>query len=310
MSRPKTPWFGTVTFLTLLSVACGSAVSTSTTPPALSSTSAPNQMATPSAMPRLATIQQCPPPRTAQALTALHHFSVSPDDVAVDRSGRLWITSRTANELFTLTSNGTPMATLTIPGGIDGVAADGSAIYAVEQNLNSIVSVAHGFPLILHLSNTTPNAGIDGVWLDAQHRLLIPDSPTGQLYGLALGSATPQLIASHLGRPVAAISMSGQTFIASETPPGLLVVAINGATHTLGNFSDLDEVVSYAGLLYVADLERHEVVAVDPVSGATRAVAVDLPAPQGLAVTAAGTLVIVDATTSDVYSAPTCGLSS
>ena len=42
----------------------------------------------------------------------------------------------------------------------------------------------------------------------------------------------------------------------------------------------------YAGLLYVTELNRHDVVAVDPTSGASVAVAVNLPAPQGLAVTA------------------------
>jgi NADPH-dependent curcumin reductase CurA len=74
----------------------------------------------------------------------------------------------------------------------------------------------------------------------------------------------------------------------------------------LGSFSNLDEVVSYAGLLYVADLVHRDVVAVDPASGATRPIVINLPAPQGLAVTSNGTLEIVDATTNELYSAPTC----
>jgi hypothetical protein len=36
-------------------------------------------------------------------------------------------------------------------------------------------------------------------------------------------------------------------------------------------------------------------------------VAIGLPAPQGLAVTATGTLEIVDATTNTLYSMPACG---
>ena len=81
-----------------------------------------------------------------------------------------------------------------------------------------------------------------------------------------------------------------------------------GAVTKIGGFTDLDEVVAYAGLLYVTELNRHDVVAVDPTSGASRALAVNLPAPQGLAVTADGTLEIADATTDTLYSVPACGV--
>ena len=66
--------------------------------------------------------------------------------------------------------------------------------------------------------------------------------------------------------------------------------------------------IAYAGLLYVTELNRHDVVAVDPRSGASAQVAVNLPAPQGLAVTASGTLEIVDATTDTLYALPACGV--
>ena len=86
------------------------------------------------------------------------------------------------------------------------------------------------------------------------------------------------------------------------------MVTAAGAVTKIGGFTDLDEVVAYAGLLYVTELNRHDVVAVDPTSGSSRALAVNLPAPQGLAVTADGTLEIVDATTNTLYSLPACGV--
>jgi hypothetical protein len=86
------------------------------------------------------------------------------------------------------------------------------------------------------------------------------------------------------------------------------MVTAGGAVSKIGAFSDLDEVVVYAGLLYVTDLTRHDVVAVDPRTGASVALAVNLPAPQGLAVTAQGMLEIVDATTDTLYSLPACGV--
>lgn len=81
-----------------------------------------------------------------------------------------------------------------------------------------------------------------------------------------------------------------------------------GAVRAIGGFNDLDEVVAYAGLLYVTELNRHDVLAVDPTSGASVRLAFNLPAPQGLAVTSSGTLEIVDATTDTLYSLPACGV--
>jgi len=86
------------------------------------------------------------------------------------------------------------------------------------------------------------------------------------------------------------------------------VVTSTGAVKKIGGFNDLDEVVAYGGLLYVTELDRHDVLAVDPTSGASVRLAFNLPAPQGLAVTANGTLEIVDATTDTLYSVPACGV--
>ena len=106
----------------------------------------------------------------------------------------------------------------------------------------------------------------------------------------------------------AAVGPAGDIFVASESSPGLVVVTPAGAVRAIGGFTDLDEVVAYAGLLYVTELNRHDVLAVDPASGASVRLAFDLPAPQGLAVTSNGTLEIVDATTDTLYSLPACGV--
>ncbi len=58
----------------------------------------------------------------------------------------------------------------------------------------------------------------------------------------------------------------------------------------------MDEVVYLNGLLYVADLAG-TVDAIDPVSGGWTALVTAAPAPQGLAATASGGLLLVDETT-------------
>lgn len=125
------------------------------------------------------------------------------------------------------------------------------------------------------------------------------------------GRSVPTLLGTGLGRPVAAVALaSGDVVVASESRPGLTMLSTSGAQRTLGQFSNLDEVVWSAGLLYVSELDHRDIRAVDPASGASVPVAVDLPSPQGLAVTAAGMLEIVDATTSTLYSTPACGVTA
>ena len=260
----------------------------------------------------VATVATCAAAVDATQLQQVHHFTTSPDDIAVDAAGRLWVTERDANQLVGLSADGSAVTTQPAAGGPEGVAVDGSTIYVAEQNLNAIAVVAPRPRMLVTFPNRTANLGVDGIAIDAANgRLLVPDSPTGQLLAVSLtGSSVPQLIAGNLGRPVdAVVDSAADIIVASESSPGLTVLGANGSRRSLGHFADLDEVVAYAGLLYVTELDRHDVVAVDPNSGASVAIAINLPAPQGLAVTATGILEIVDATTNTLYSLPACAAS-
>ena len=276
--------------------------------PAISAT--PSALATPTLAPTT-TLAACAPAVTRTALHVVHRFSVSPDDIAVDASGRLWVSAREVDQLISLNADGSGVATVTVTGGPEGVAVTASGIYVAQQNVNAIEQITPQRRLVSTFPNHTANAGIDGIAIGASaETLLIPDSPNGRLLELSLaGPPGLRVIATHLGRPVsAAAGPSGDIFVASESSPGLVAVSSSGAVRRIGGFNDLDEVVAYAGLLYVTELNRHDVLAVDPASGASVRLAVNLPAPQGLAVTAGGTLEIVDATTDTLYSLPACGV--
>jgi len=234
---------------------------------------------------------------------------MSPDDAVVDPTGRIWITAREANLVFSLNADGSGIQSRAVSGGPEGVAIDGARVLIAQQNVNAIAVIAPARTTLVTFPNHTANAGIDGIAIDtATQRLLVPDSPTGQLFAVPLsGPPTPALLASHLGRPVAAaVDAAGNIFVASESTPGLVMITPAGLRRTIGHFTYLDEVVAYAGLLYVTELDRRDVVAVDPATGASVPIAVHLPAPQGLAVTAGGVLEIVDATTNSLYALPAC----
>ncbi len=299
------------TVLTVVTLsACSSPVAHT---PAGSSPSLPVPTPTTTATPApsvVATLAGCGSAVSRSALRVIHHFAVSPDDIAIDTSGRLWVSAREVDQLISLNQDGSGVTTTTVTGGPEGVAVAASAIYVAQQNINAIEEITPRRHEVVTLPNHTANAGIDGISAAATSQtLLVPDSPAGTLLELSLtGPPAPRVIATHLGRPVAATpGLSGEIFVASESSPGLVKVTAIGTVTKIGAFTDLDEVVAYAGLLYVTELNRHDVVAVDPASGASRAVAVNLPAPQGLAVTTNGILEIVDATTNTLYSLPTCG---
>jgi hypothetical protein len=235
----------------------------------------PSPTATPS---RTTTLASCAAPVSRTALHVLHRFSVSPDDIAVDASGRLWITARTANQVFTLNPDSGAVSATGLTGGPEGIAIAPSGIYVAQQNLNAIERVSPQPRELATFPNHTGNAGIDDIALGATgESLLIPDSPNGTLLQVSLTAApTPRVIATRLGRPVSAVSFSGDIFVASESAPGLVAVTPGGSVRRIGAFTDLDEVVSYGGLLYVTQLNRHDLAAVDPASGASAVLAVDL----------------------------------
>ncbi|MHB8718408.1 MAG: NHL repeat-containing protein [Candidatus Dormibacteria bacterium] len=258
-------------------------------------------------------LSTCPAARPLSALTSVHRFPVSPDDIAATPDGRLWVTARAADLVVELDASGAVLTTEHVSGGPEGVAVDGTTLYVAQQDVNSVVSVTSTTHRLVTFANRTANAGIDGIALDASsHRLLVPDSPIGEVYAVNLdGAPAPLLLGSGLGRPVAATpDGAGGIVVASESRPGLWSLPASGSAHPIGDSSNLDEVVRYGALLYVADLDHHDIVAVDPDTGRSAPVAMGLPSPQGLTVTSTGLLMIVDASTDTLYSTPACGIQS
>lgn len=258
-----------------------------------------------------ATLAGCPPARREAQLTVLAHITASPDDVTVDRAGNIWVTALSAHVITELSASGRLLATVSDPGGPEGIVElpDGRLVVA-DQQANALGVFTPGdarVSRLLTLSNHTSNAGVDGLAYDAAHqRLLIPDSPNGALLSYSVTSSATTVLRRGLGRPVAASTdPAGNTYIGMENRPGVLVVSPSGAARPLGSFSNVDEVVYLNGLLYVADLAG-SVDAIDPATGQSRALVSAAPDPQGLAATAGGTLILVDETAHVVAALPPC----
>jgi sugar lactone lactonase YvrE len=237
-------------------------------------------------------------------------ITASPDDVTVDRAGNIWVTALDAHLINELSARGKVLATISDPGGPEGLLElpDGRLVVA-DQVANALGVFLPGdarVSRLLTLANHTANAGVDGIGYDAAHqRLLIPDSPNGDLLAYSIGGGTT-VLRRGLGRPVAATTdPAGNVYIGMENAPGVLVVSPSGTARSLGSFSQVDEVVYLNGLVYIADLAG-TVDAIDPATGQSKTLVTSAPAPQGLAATADGTLILVDETTHVVASLAPC----
>src|SRR5207247_10592519 len=113
--------------------------------------------------------------------------------------------------------------------------------------------------------------------------LIIPDAAQGRLATVPLPpfSGGPTVVASNLGRPVAAAPAGdGTILVAVENQPGLLRVdPRTGQATGIGHFDSLDAVLVRGGLAYVADLSTGQLDDVSLAPGA------DITAVSGARVT-------------------------
>jgi DNA-binding beta-propeller fold protein YncE len=234
----------------------------------------------------------------------------SPDDLIQTAGGPVWVSSSEGGTLTELELDGRVLRRIS-----DGNAPEGLVVLAdghlrvAEQGVNRIDDLAPDGTLtpVIQLTNRTANAGVDGLGLDNDGRLLVPDSPNGTVLSYPAGGGTPQVLASGLGRPVAAARTPlGVLYVAVENSPGLVRIDAGGGSTGVGSNGQLDEVIVSRGLLYVGDLTRHELRAVDPATGAARVLVTGSPQLQGLIALADGRLLLADTTAGVVTPVDPC----
>lgn len=140
---------------------------------------------------------------------------------------------------------------------------DGTMIIA-EQRTNRILTLAPGAKSLTVL-RTLPGIpsgppckdGVDGIALDPiTNTLIIPDSPTGDVYRMSLDGKKLTIIASGIARPVgAAVDARGAIYVADECGGAVMRIAPNGQTMRIGGFGKPDDVAfDHHGNLLLIDL--------------------------------------------------------
>ena len=249
-------------------------------------------------------LEACP---SAQPISSLPVFAQTgitriPDDLWVDGDGNVWVGVQVQGHILKFTPEGVLAQDLPDSGGPEGIVVTPNASVVADQFQSRVDRIQPDGTLVpfLKLPNTHHRLPVDGLGFDARRQLLlVPNSPEGTLYTTPLAAPKPRLIASGLGRPVAAaVGPDGAIYVTAESKVGLLRVPPNGgAAKPVGQITNLDEVVPVGRLLYTTGAGDGTVQAVDPATGASRVLVTGGHMLQGLAARADGQLLAISSAT-------------
>ena len=259
---------------------------------------APTASPTATVIPTRSAVSSPPPAPQQYTSHVILSGAVRPDDLTFDQQGRLLFSDFYNGTVSRINANGTVTTILSGLGGPEGlvVLSDGTLIIA-EQRTNRLLSLAPGAtsPTVLRALPGTPSAkpckdGVDGMAFDATTQtLIIPDSPTGNVYRMSLDGRTLTLLASGIARPVgAAVDAQGTIYVADECGGALWRITHDGKTTRIGGFGMPDDVVfDQHGNILIVDLKPsiHALIRMNLATGEHETLASQgFIEPQGLAI--------------------------
>ncbi len=256
-----------------------------------------------------------PLPTSTPFVTPQHYTSQAivqgvgrPDDLIFDQQGRLLFSDEIDATISRVNANGSVTQLLKDPNGPEGLISlpNGTLIFS-EQEANRIVSLAPGTktPTVLRVLPGIPSTanckhGVDGIALDpTTNTIIVPDSPTGNVYRMSLDGKMFTLLASGIVRPVGAgVDSNGNIFIADECGNAVWRITPGGQKTRIGGFGMPDDVVPDGhGNLLIIDLAPsiHSLIRLNLTTGKRETLAAQgYIEPQGLLMDAHGDIFVSD----------------
>jgi sugar lactone lactonase YvrE len=237
----------------------------------------------------------------------VYQGAAHPDDLVLDRSGRLLFSDYTNGTVSRLGPHGSVTVLHRGLAGAEGlvVLSDGTLVVA-EEKTNRLVEYAPGAtaPKLLRTLPGKPtlvecHQGVDGIAYDPVHKtLVIPDAPTGTIYRLSLDGRSMMRLAGGFVHPVgAAVGPTGTVYVADECGGGVWRLSGGQRTRVASASMPDDVALDGHGNLLVTDLAsgRHELIRT-PLSGgpATVLARSGLLEPQGLVISPNGDVFVSD----------------
>jgi streptogramin lyase len=241
------------------------------------------------------------PAQAAPGLQTLAVVGGQPDDITVDNSGRLVWGDLANDTVDRLQSRRvvTVARGISVPEGI--VVLPNGSIVVAEQGADRVIRLnSHGgFTVLYTLAPVAGQEGVDGIGRDPHSGdLLVPDSPRGTILRMNVRGGQARIVATHLGRPVAAaVDAHGNILAPDEHLGTVVVVTPRGRISYRGTLSTPDDVsVARSGRVWVTTLGDNALWALDP-GAAPRRVLVGLANPQGLTLDRCGDPIVVEQNT-------------
>src|SRR5205809_2272319 len=175
-----------------------------------------------------ARLPACPAPVAFRSLPVFAHVTGA-DDVTVSRDGHVWVTNVAGDRIREFDPQGRLLRSFRDRRNPEGIVQLPSGSFALaEQSADRVVVFNPATNTRRVWVQLTPNGnlGVDGLGI-APGMLIIPDAAQGRLATVPLPPFTggPTVVASNLGRPVAAAPAGdGTILVAVENQPGLLRV--------------------------------------------------------------------------------------
>jgi DNA-binding beta-propeller fold protein YncE len=231
-----------------------------------------------------------------------------PDDLIFDPQGRLVFGDFYAGTISRVNADGSVTLLFSGLAGPEGLVylPDGTLIIA-EQRTNRILQIAPGTtaPTVLRVLPGTPSGlpckdGVDNIALDpTSNTLILPDSPTGNVYRMSLDGKTLTLLTGGIVRPVGtAVDKEGNVYVADECGGAVVRITPDGKTMRIGGFGMPDDVAfDPQGNMLVIDLKPsiHALIRVLQTTGARETLLRNgLIEPQGLLIDARGNIYVSD----------------
>jgi streptogramin lyase len=259
-----------------------------------------------------------PTPTAAPTKTAIapQHYTARvllqgigrPDDLVFDQQDSLLFSDPHNGTVSRLNANGTVTVLLHGLSGPEGMVElqDGTLIIAAQQT-QRILALKPGTTSLTVLrtlpglpSSAQCKDGVDGIGFDqATNTLIIPDSPTGEVYRMSTDGKTLTLLAKGILRPVGATSdAQGNIYIADECGGAVWRITPKGGTQRIGGFGMPDDVaLDPYGNLLIIDLAPsiHALIRMNLATGQRKTLASNgYIEPQGLAIDAHGDIFVSD----------------
>jgi streptogramin lyase len=283
---------------------------------ACSSTSLPAPSPTPRAHSPTAISKPSPTAPPTKTAIAPQHYTAHvllqgigrPDDLVFDQQGNLLFSDPHNGTVSRLNANGTVTVLLHGLNGPEGmVELQNGTLIIAEQQTQRILALKPGTTSLTVLrtlpgipSGAQCKDGVDGIGFDqVTNTLIIPDSPTGEVYRMSTDGKTLTLLAKGISRPVGAASdAQGNTYIADECGGAIWRITPKGSTQRIGDFGMPDDVaLDPYGNLLVIDLAPsiHALIRMNLATGQRKTLASNgYIEPQGLVIDAHGDLFVSD----------------